>query len=69
MAERRETAPHGSRARRPDTQGVAERDGVTLSYATYGTGEPTVVLMPTWSIVPSRFWRLRFPTSHDTSGW
>ena len=61
MAERRETAPHGSRARRPDTQGVAERDGVTLSYATYGTGEPTVVLMPTWSIVPSRFWKAQVP--------
>jgi pimeloyl-ACP methyl ester carboxylesterase/predicted glycosyltransferase len=41
--------------------GTAERDGVSLSYAVYGTGETTVVLLPTWSIVPSRFWKAQVP--------
>jgi pimeloyl-ACP methyl ester carboxylesterase/predicted glycosyltransferase len=52
---------HGSRARRPDSVGKAERDGVTLSYAVYGHGDPAIVLMPTWSIVPARFWKAQVP--------
>lgn len=50
-----------SRAAVPDVEGVAERDGVRLAYAVHGTAHdaavPTVVLVPTWSIVPSRFWK------------
>jgi pimeloyl-ACP methyl ester carboxylesterase/predicted glycosyltransferase len=46
------------RAREPDVQGVVERDGVRLAYEVFGEGRtPTVLLMPTWSIVPSRFWK------------
>jgi len=48
-------------AREPDLEGWVERDGVTVAYKVYGDGEPTVLLMPTWSIVPSRFWKAQVP--------
>lgn len=51
-------APHPSRAAAPDVEGVVERDGVRIAYAVHERpGAPTVVLVPTWSIVPSRFWK------------
>lgn len=50
-----------SRARLPDRTGVAVRDGVDLAWSSYGTGSPTLVLMPTWSIVPSRLWKAQVP--------
>jgi pimeloyl-ACP methyl ester carboxylesterase/predicted glycosyltransferase len=47
-----------SRARDPDLEGVVERGGVAIAYEVFGQGhQPTVVLVPTWSIVPSRFWK------------
>ncbi|WP_426560925.1 alpha/beta fold hydrolase [Angustibacter sp. McL0619] len=47
-----------SRAADPDVQGVVERNGVALAYEVFGQDhQPTVVLVPTWSIVPSRFWK------------
>ena len=47
-----------SRACDPDAAGVAVRDGVRLAYEVFGAGNtPTVLLMPTWSILPSRFWK------------
>ena len=56
--DRRGDAPDAaSRARLPDHTGVARRDGVDLAWASYGVGEPTVLLVPTWSIVPSRMWK------------
>ena len=36
-------------------------NGVRLFYEVYGTGEPTVLLMPTWSIIHSRQWKLQIP--------
>lgn len=48
-------------ARQPDLEGQVERDGVTIAYKVYGHGEPTLLLMPTWSIVPSRFWKAQVP--------
>src|SRR5271170_24830 len=50
-------APEQSRARYPDDEGFVERDGVRVFYEVYGEGEPTVLLLPTWSIVHSRFWK------------
>ncbi len=50
-----------SRARLPDRSGVTERDGVALAWESYGEGTPTLVLMPTWSIVPSRIWKAQVP--------
>ena len=48
------TATEQTRARYPDTSGYVERDGVNLYYEVYGSGEPTVFLLPTWSIIHSR---------------
>ena len=50
-----------SRARDPDAEGFTERGGVRLSYEVYGDGEPTVLLLPPWSIVHSRIWKAQIP--------
>src|SRR5919108_4293348 len=50
-----------SRARYPDADGHVERDGVRVFYEVYGTGEPTVLLLPTWSIIHSRHWKAQIP--------
>jgi pimeloyl-ACP methyl ester carboxylesterase/predicted glycosyltransferase len=50
-----------TRARYPDTDGYVERDGVGLFYEVYGSGEPTVMLLPTWSIIHSRHWKAQIP--------
>ena len=50
-----------TRARYPDDEGFVERDGVRLFYEVYGHGEPTVLLLPTWSIVHSRHWKMQIP--------
>jgi pimeloyl-ACP methyl ester carboxylesterase len=54
-------APEQSRARYPDQEGYVERDGVRVFYEVYGEGEPTVLLLPTWSLVHSRFWKGQIP--------
>ncbi|HST82735.1 MAG TPA: alpha/beta fold hydrolase [Kineosporiaceae bacterium] len=43
--------------RRPDAAGFAERDGVRLAWEQYGLSGAHLMLMPTWSIVRSRFWK------------
>jgi pimeloyl-ACP methyl ester carboxylesterase len=55
------TVREQTRARYPDEQGYVERDGVRIFYEVYGTGEPTVLLLPTWSIVHSRHWKMQIP--------
>ena len=50
-----------TRARYPDTSGFVERDGVRVFYESYGSGHPTLLLLPTWSIIHSRFWKLQIP--------
>ena len=35
--------------------------GVRVGYEVFGDGEPTVLLLPTWTIVHSRFWKLQVP--------
>jgi pimeloyl-ACP methyl ester carboxylesterase/predicted glycosyltransferase len=57
-----ETRPHEqTRARYPDREGYVERDGVRTYYEVYGEGEPTVLFLPTWSIVHSRCWKMQIP--------
>jgi pimeloyl-ACP methyl ester carboxylesterase/predicted glycosyltransferase len=53
--------PEQTRARYPDESGYVERDGVRLHYEVYGSGEPTVFLLPTWSIIHSRHWKMQIP--------
>ena len=50
-----------TRAGYPDESGYLERDGVKLYYEVYGSGEPTVLLLPTWSIIHSRHWKMQIP--------
>jgi pimeloyl-ACP methyl ester carboxylesterase/predicted glycosyltransferase len=49
------------RAALPDTEGYVEREGVKLFYEIHGRGEITVLLMPTWSIIHSRHWKMQIP--------
>jgi pimeloyl-ACP methyl ester carboxylesterase len=49
------------RACQPSREGYAERDGVKIYYEVFGTGEPTVLLLPTWSIIHSRHWKMQVP--------
>jgi pimeloyl-ACP methyl ester carboxylesterase/predicted glycosyltransferase len=49
------------RACQPRSDGYVERDGVKVFYEVFGDGEPTVLLLPTWSIVHSRLWKMQIP--------
>ena len=44
-------------AREPDAVGVATRDDVSLAWASYGAAGPPLLLLPTWQIIDSRFWK------------
>src|SRR6187431_328950 len=57
------TAPprEQTRARYPDREGYVERDGVRVFYEVYGAGEPTILLLPTWSLMHSRHWKMQIP--------
>ncbi|HQR25399.1 MAG TPA: alpha/beta fold hydrolase [Nocardioides sp.] len=50
-----------TRAREPDSEGFVERAGVKIHYEVYGEGGPTILLMPTWTIIHKRFWKLQVP--------
>jgi pimeloyl-ACP methyl ester carboxylesterase/predicted glycosyltransferase len=50
-----------TRACYPDEEGFVERDGARLFYEVYGEGEQTVFLVPTWSLVHSRHWKMQIP--------
>jgi pimeloyl-ACP methyl ester carboxylesterase/predicted glycosyltransferase len=50
-----------TRARYPDAEGFVERDGVSVFWERYGEGEPTILFLPTWSIVHSRTWKMQIP--------
>jgi pimeloyl-ACP methyl ester carboxylesterase/predicted glycosyltransferase len=60
-AEASRAAPEATRARYPDAEGYAERDGMQLFYEVYGEGEETLFLIPTWSLVHSRHWKMQIP--------
>lgn len=52
------------RARYPDLEGRVAREGVELGYEVYGEarpGRPTVLLLPTWTIIHTRFWKMQIP--------
>ena len=48
-----------SRARYPDFEGFVARDGQQLFYEVYGEGDETIFLLPTWSLVHSRHWKMQ----------
>ena len=49
------------RARQPDRDGYVERDGVKVFYEVFGAGAPTILLLPPWSVVHSRTWKMQVP--------
>ena len=53
------------RARLPHEEGFIARDGLKIGYEVFGTGAPTLLLLPTWTIIHSRFWKLQVPYLAD----
>ena len=49
------------RAREPDESGYVQRDGVSVYYEVFGSGSPTLIFLPPWSIVHSRVWKAQVP--------
>ena len=49
------------RARLPDESGYVVNSGVRIHYEVHGTGEPTLLLLPTWAILDSRHWKMQVP--------
>ena len=49
------------RARLPDESGYVVNSGVRIHYEVHGTGEPTILLLPTWAILDSRHWKMQVP--------
>jgi pimeloyl-ACP methyl ester carboxylesterase/predicted glycosyltransferase len=49
------------KAREPDADGYVETDGVKVHYEVHGQGGPTILLLPTWTIVHKRFWKAQVP--------
>jgi pimeloyl-ACP methyl ester carboxylesterase len=49
------------RACQPLRDGYVERDGIKIFYEVFGDGEPTVLLLPTWSLIHSRHWKMQIP--------
>ncbi len=49
------------RAAYPETSDVIDRDGVEIGYEVYGQGAPTIFLLPTWTIIQTRFWKMQIP--------
>ena len=48
-------------ARHSDIDGFAEHRGVKIYYEVHGDGGPTILLMPTWTIVHRRIWKAQAP--------
>lgn len=49
------------RARTPDAEGFAERNGARIAYDVYENEAPTILLLQTWHIVHSRSWKYSIP--------
>ena len=49
------------RAKLPETEGFAERNGNRIHYEVYGQGPQTMVFLPPWSIVHSRIYKAQIP--------
>ena len=47
------------RAREPESEGFVEHDGVKIHYEVHGVGGPTILLMPTWTIVHKQTWKMQ----------
>jgi pimeloyl-ACP methyl ester carboxylesterase len=45
----------------PAREGSTTRNGVRVQFQVFGSGPRTIILLPTWSIVHSDFWRNQVP--------
>ncbi len=55
-------ATDSSRAALPLAVGVADSHGVEIAWEVYGEGHETILFMPPWAIVHSRFWKAQIAT-------
>jgi hypothetical protein len=42
---------HATRARPAEASGYVERGGVRIFWETFGSGEPAILILPTWSVL------------------
>jgi pimeloyl-ACP methyl ester carboxylesterase len=49
------------RALIPEDEGLVESDGVSIHYEVTGTNNPTILLLPTWTVVHKRSWKAQVP--------
>jgi pimeloyl-ACP methyl ester carboxylesterase len=49
------------RALEPNLADRVERNGVGVHYEIFGEGDPTVLLLPTWTLQHSRIWKAQVP--------
>jgi pimeloyl-ACP methyl ester carboxylesterase/predicted glycosyltransferase len=61
MAVVADTAQPASRALAPIESGYAELGGVRVAYEVFSEGDQTLLLLPPWAVVHSRFWKLQVP--------
>ncbi len=45
----------------PDAEGYVESDGVRIHYEVCGDAGPTILLLPTWTIIHKRLWKAQVP--------
>ena len=56
-----DTAEPAHRALLPNESAFADVGGVRIAYEVFGDGDETILLLPPWAIVHSRFWKLQVP--------
>jgi pimeloyl-ACP methyl ester carboxylesterase/predicted glycosyltransferase len=56
-----DTAEPAHRALVPAESAFAEVGGVRIAYEVFGDGDQTILLLPPWAIIHSRFWKLQVP--------
>ena len=61
IAEANQPRGDAMRAKLPDKEGFAERNGNRIHYEVYGEGPQTMVFLPPWSIVHSRVYKAQIP--------
>jgi len=45
----------------PSHEGFVDRQGVKIHYEVHGAGRPTVLLLPAWTILHKRSWKMQVP--------
>ncbi len=45
----------------PDAEAHVDSEGVRIHYEVCGDGSPTILLLPTWTVIHRRFWKAQVP--------